>query len=152
MLRIVIVLCILLLALFFLFPEQMEKLTEEGTEQVSDVVEGVSETVADIGGESRVSIVPAGTTDLELALIEAADRGAVEDVRDLLARGANVNGRRTDGATALVAASAAGHLSVVTLLLEKSAQVDSRDSRGRSALIMAAAKGRAEIVRSLVRA
>ncbi len=152
MLRIVIILCILLLALFFLFPEQMEQITEDGTEQISDVVEEVTDRVGDLGGESHVSIVPAGTTNLELSLIEAAERGAVGDVRDLLARGANVNGRRTDGASALVVAAEAGHLSVVTLLVGEGAQVDSRDSRGRSALMRATAQGRTGIVRELVRA
>jgi ankyrin repeat protein len=133
MLRVVIILCILLLALFFLFPDQMEQITEDDTEQISDVVEEVTDRVGDLGGEgeSHVSIVPAGTTNLELLLIEAAERDAVDDIRDLLARGANVNGRRTDKASALGAVSEVGHLSVVTLLIGEGAQVDSRDSRGR---------------------
>ena len=66
--------------------------------------------------------------DQTQALIEAAKKGDLEQVRDLLDEGADVNAKNGDGLTALMAAAETGNLDVVKFLIEKGADVNAREN------------------------
>ncbi len=52
-------------------------------------------------------------------LIDAASHGDIKRVRSLLAGGADVNAKDTDGVTALMMAAQDGHTDIVKVLLKK---------------------------------
>jgi uncharacterized protein len=97
---------------------------------------------------SRESSGP-GRAD-NVALLQAAREGRAEVVRELLARGAEIEYAGTDGATALIEAARLGHALVVRELLACGAQVDHRQNDGGTALLMAALNGCVEAVRELL--
>ena len=76
MLKILLLIGVVLLGLFYLFPSEME-------EALDDVSEGV-ESITDSVGSSSVSLTPSDTTTLELSLLEAASAGDGARVRELL--------------------------------------------------------------------
>jgi ankyrin repeat protein len=92
------------------------------------------------------------SSDQEESLIDHAFRGNVNQVRDLLLAGVNVNARRDDGTTALYIASEQGHVEVVNALLEqKNVDVNSqRNDDGSTALYMASQAGHVEVVNVLL--
>ncbi|XP_063406206.1 uncharacterized protein LOC134690160 [Mytilus trossulus] len=77
-------------------------------------------------------------------LIEAAEKGRVEELRLCLANGANIDSQKDDGLTALMVAARVGHVEVCQLLLENRCNKDITDDRGWTALMMAASKGHVE--------
>jgi ankyrin repeat protein len=90
-----------------------------------------------------------------LRLCGAAHRGTLDELKELVDRGVNVNQRDATHATPLVAASEAGHEQVVAFLLERGANPNLHAgfrNDGQSALIAAAVSGRLKIVKMLVRA
>jgi ankyrin repeat protein len=72
---------------------------------------------------------------LSAALRDAAARGNIQGVLEVLGKGADVNTSDELGRTALMLAGFDGHTEIVRLLLRKGAQVDLRDSSGRTALM-----------------
>jgi ankyrin repeat protein len=84
------------------------------------------------------------------ALIEAAAKMDLGQVRNLLDKGANVNARSEQGWTALMKACASGDVDVVKLLLDKGADVNAKDYEG-TALIKASSFGRLDVVRLLLK-
>ncbi len=88
----------------------------------------------------------------EIALIQAAGDGNIEQVRALIQVGANVNHRIIDS-TALCNAAAQGHYEIVRMLIEAGADVNKRASEGYfNPLLYAAYEGYLDIVRALVEA
>ncbi|XP_049769399.1 poly [ADP-ribose] polymerase tankyrase-1-like [Schistocerca cancellata] len=86
-------------------------------------------------------------------LIEAARQGAAEQLRELLAAGADVGVREEWGGrwTALHLAAGRGHVAAASCLVGAGAEVDARTSRGQQTpLHWAADSGRAGVVRLLV--
>lgn len=79
----------------------------------------------------------------ESALMQAAFRGHVDAVKQLLAYGAEVN---QDGWTALIYAAAQNRLEVARLLIARGARVDAQSGSGVSALMMAAREGHLAMV------
>jgi hypothetical protein len=79
-------------------------------------------------------------------LMAAVARGQVSLVKDLLARGAEVNDKDDEGQTALIKAAANGHAAVVKLLLTAGAEVNEKDNQGRTAAALAKAGGHTEVV------
>src|SRR5205823_719137 len=76
----------------------------------------------------------------------AAAGGNCGDVVDLLiARGADLNAKNTDGWTPLIKAAAAGHTDVVQKLLAKGADMSVADPLGRTAWMYAAMANRPEM-------
>lgn len=63
--------------------------------------------------------------------------GSVARIRDLIARGADVNARNHKGQTALHCAAKAGFVAIVSLLLDHGAEVDSKDRAGQTPLVTA---------------
>jgi hypothetical protein len=82
-------------------------------------------------------------------LIDAAENGDIQRVRELLDSGADPNLRDNRfGVTALIMAW--GYTEIVRLLLEKGADPNLRDNLGTTALMMAALEGETETVRLLL--
>lgn len=86
------------------------------------------------------------------ALFGACRAGDFEEVRLLLAAGADVNGQDFMGFTPLLEAVSKGHLEIVRLLIEKGADVNKQDGDGYTPLHEAASHGYTEIVKSLIEA
>lgn len=84
------------------------------------LAEGISVNVTDNDGET--------------ALMEAADRGNLQAVRNLISAGADVNAKDEDGETALMVAADDGHTAIVQALIAAGADVNARDDEGESAL------------------
>ncbi|XP_049794271.1 cortactin-binding protein 2-like isoform X8 [Schistocerca nitens] len=82
-------------------------------------------------------------------LIEAAKVGAVSDVQTLLAAGADLEVRDSDGYTALHWAAERGHVDVARCLLEGGAEVDATNDSRTTPLHRAAQSGHAAVVRLL---
>jgi ankyrin repeat protein len=114
-------------------------------------------TAAEAGhGEVIRLLVAKGVqpTTLGLALIEAAQRGDVEIVNQLLAAGADPNARRSfDQKTPLLVASEWGNLACVERLLAAGANLEAVDYHGKNtSLILAAKGGHLAVVKKLVEA
>lgn len=83
-------------------------------------------------------------------LIIAAERGNLLTVKELIAKGVDVNARMPDnGGTALILASQNGHIEIVKELLAKGADVNAKTNDGKTALTQAARNGHSEIVQLL---
>ena len=88
-------------------------------------------------------------------LLDAARRGEIEDVKQLLARGANANSRVSSKAsrsirhTPITEAARAGHLEVVKLLKENGADIGVRGNRGMTPMRWAAEGGHLDIMKYL---
>ena len=91
------------------------------------------------------------TVDLSMnkLLLQAADKGHLEQVKTLLKKGTDVNAKDQSGQTALMAAAGRGHLEMVKLLIDKRADVNAGDENGRTALMEAAMSGKLQIVEIL---
>ena len=79
-------------------------------------------------------------------LHEAAARGDMKEVSRLIAEGADLEAKRTDGATALILAAENGHPGTVTMLLSNGADAEAKHDSGVSALFLASQNGHEEIV------
>jgi hypothetical protein len=85
-------------------------------------------------------------------LMYAAERGDVERVRWLLARGAPTELADESGWTACLWASSTGHVDVVRTLLAAGANVNAASHRGTTSLMAASYCGHVEVVRVLLAA
>ena len=71
------------------------------------------------------------------SLIIASQNGSFAVVRELLARGANVNAATNDGSTPLIRASSHGHVEVVRALLAAGADKRFMENNGATATSLA---------------
>ena len=85
-------------------------------------------------------------------LLQAAEKGDVEQIKQLLVQGRNVNVRDISERTPLLAASQNGHLAVVQELIKAGAEVNATDKSGHTALTVAAERGDLPIVQELLQA
>ncbi|KAI2492666.1 serine/threonine kinase [Fragilaria crotonensis] len=91
------------------------------------------------------------TWTLDYELMYNARDGNLDEVRDLLRRGANVNAKGKYGWTALIVASWNDHLEVVRALLDHDGvDVNIQGIKGWTALSGASYKGQLEVVRALL--
>lgn len=89
--------------------------------------------------------------DVNEALLVAARKSDVAAVKELLAKGADVNAKTQYGATPLSYACDRGNLEIVKLLLEHGANVNVKDTFYKATpLTWASSKGHGEIVRALL--
>lgn len=80
---------------------------------------------------------------------DAIKRGDVQDVRDLLERGVDVDARDSHGQTALMLAAHAGHRKIVEALIAHRANLNTTAKYGLNALMLALIGGHAEVARLL---
>ena len=90
-------------------------------------------------------------------LVNAVKAGEISAMKRMLAAGANVNSRDTDGSTLLMLAASEGDLPMVKVLIEGGADVNACDERGWAALAKAVyntemKRGFAEVVKALIAA
>lgn len=83
---------------------------------------------------------------LNKSLLVAAGSGNVAHVQQILALGAELDVKDSEGKTPLCIAAAAGQLAVVQLLLTRNANDSSRDCDGNAALDLAILKGHNQVV------
>ncbi|XP_059611614.1 kinase D-interacting substrate of 220 kDa isoform X2 [Phlebotomus argentipes] len=83
-------------------------------------------------------------------LMVCSARGMVSFVRELIARGADVQAEDVDNWTPLLSAAKEGHVEVVQLLLEHDANQEHRDMGGWSALMWSSYKGHTDVVAVLL--
>ena len=87
--------------------------------------------------------------DSSAALMTATWQGRVEEVRKLLAAGANPNATKDDGSTALMRAAWHGNALIAELLLAAGANPDAANKDGKTALDFAKENKHAKVVRVL---
>jgi len=117
------------------------------------VVFSVEATVSSMNHDAKVlaSLEPRnknGNTELMIA----ATMGNLDEVRNLLSRGAMVNTRNSFGSTALMGAAAGGYKEIVQSLLMKNARTDIKARNGSTALMFAAKNGHLDVVGQLLAA
>lgn len=81
---------------------------------------------------------------------QAARRGTIETLEQLLQSGADLNARDAHGQTALMIAAAEGHDVAVAWLAERGAFLNHTAKYGLSALMLAVVRGHVDVVRTLV--
>ena len=116
--------------------------------------------VAAAAGEEEMSaLLLAITTEVDAihtdksamsALMAASSNGSTAIVTHILAAGANVNMRNSDGVTALMHASVLSHDDVVEQLLAAGAELRATDNDGFDALVAAATGGSAVVSKLLI--
>src|SRR5208282_5613317 len=82
----------------------------------------------------------------------AAERGNVEMLKWLIARGADINARSKNGSTPLGDAASAGQLDSIRVLLAAKADPDNADNYGRTPMSYAAEGNNLEVVKILLAA
>ncbi|XP_055630398.1 kinase D-interacting substrate of 220 kDa isoform X2 [Toxorhynchites rutilus septentrionalis] len=87
-----------------------------------------------------------GTT----VLMIACGRGAANFVKELIARGADVQAQDLDNWSALLFAAKAGHVEIVEILLDNGADIEHRDMGGWTALMWGSYKGHTAVVSLLL--
>ncbi|HSP13598.1 MAG TPA: M56 family metallopeptidase [Thermoanaerobaculia bacterium] len=93
---------------------------------------------------------PAHAGSLDMPLLEAAQRGDLQPMRDLLHRGANPDAVIPGDGSPLIAAARRGQIDAMNLLIEKGAEVDLGVPGDGNPLIMAAGAGEVEAMRVLL--
>lgn len=98
---------------------------------------------------SAISIAPAESGE-EARLLQAAEAGEGERVKELIVSGVSVDHRDEDGRTPLLLATRANHLAAARHLIQAGADVNARDAMGDTPFLYAGAEGRDEILRLIL--
>jgi uncharacterized protein len=106
----------------------------------------------DDGGAAGATAGAAALPELNARLWRAAQANRVDEARELIEQGANVNATDAARQTALhyAAGEGAADPAMIELLLDKGARVDALDAQGNTPLIRAARRGYPELVGPLV--
>lgn len=90
------------------------------------------------------------SADMGLQLIDAAQKGDIDNVKILLDKGADINAKDKEGRTALITAAMNGHPVTMKLLLNRGAEINIKDKENKTALIRAAANDNPATVQILL--
>ena len=96
--------------------------------------------------------VAGGFKDNATTLMMASHSGAIELVRDLIQRGAELEARDTDGYTALMYAANMGRENVVEELLQAGAKVNATDNQRSTPVMFAAQHDHVGVVEKMIAA
>jgi cytohesin len=99
---------------------------------------------------AAVVLVGCGNPEADRALLQAAEFGNIEAVKQHLAAGADVNAKGFEGWTPLYDAAERGRKEIVELLLAKGANVNAKIEDGRTPLHRAAREGHKEVAELLI--
>ena len=88
--------------------------------------------------------------ELNNMFLDAVRKRNIENVKELLDMGAQIDAVNKYGRTPLLYAALNGHTDIVKLLLDRGAEVDARDEEGWAPLHYAALNGHTDIVRLLI--
>eukprot|EP00232_Nephroselmis_pyriformis_P000991 CAMPEP_0182908186 /NCGR_PEP_ID=MMETSP0034_2-20130328/35060_1 /TAXON_ID=156128 /ORGANISM="Nephroselmis pyriformis, Strain CCMP717" /LENGTH=121 /DNA_ID=CAMNT_0025044329 /DNA_START=273 /DNA_END=638 /DNA_ORIENTATION=+ len=83
-------------------------------------------------------------------LLHAASKGLLQDVKELVGRGASPNSLDKDAISALHLGASRGYSDIVRYLASRGADVDAESRRGRTPLHYAAASGAEEVITFLL--
>jgi ankyrin repeat protein len=103
----------------------------------------IADLLSKHGGKTGGELPPA-------TLLQALNRVDLEGIKDLLAKGADVNAKDDDGGTPLLIAVTLGNKEIAALLIANGADVNAKDPRGTTPLHGAALRGHKEIVKLLI--
>ena len=92
----------------------------------------------------------AAAADLNTQLIAAVMQGKVDQARDLIVQGGDVNAKNPAGRPVIVLAAANGNTRTVQSLISSGADINAVDGQGNSALMEAAAFGHEDVVNLLI--
>ena len=117
-----------------------------------------AELVAEISGGmplwTRVPepppVIPTNYGKDDKSIWTAARKGNIDDVKQYLAKGTDVNAKDRSGGNAMSIAALAGHADIVKFLIEKGGDVNAKNNEGHSALHGASFLGRFEVVQLLL--
>lgn len=98
-------------------------------------------------GLPLMSPAPSTANNRTQALLAAAERGDLADVKAALASGAELDGRNGRWQTALLVATHGNHVDVARHLIEAGADVNAKDSINDSPYLFAGARGHLDILR-----
>ncbi|WP_339267023.1 ankyrin repeat domain-containing protein [Paenibacillus sp. FSL K6-1330] len=90
--------------------------------------------------------------NMDHELIEYAEQGNTEQVRQLLQSGANINATDEQGRTAVMAATYHNHVGTVEALIQAGADINIRDKQLNNVFLYAGAEGMMEILRLAIEA
>jgi ankyrin repeat protein len=93
-----------------------------------------------------------GDKEALINLCEWDGSGDVDEARDLIARGINIDEQDKYGRTALMKAASNNHLEITQELIRAGAALDLQDKYGKTAIIQASATNRLEMVQELINA
>ncbi len=118
---------------------------------ISDGGNVQSDIMMEIGGEV-VTVGEIGTIEYELPLVQAVSEGKMDEIKSLLAKGADVNGRDENygNITALFVAVENGNIETVKTLLDFGAKVNIRDEEKRSPLMRLDSDATPELIKLLI--
>jgi beta-lactamase regulating signal transducer with metallopeptidase domain len=94
--------------------------------------------------------IDAAARALNAALVEAASKGDIDEVSELLSAGVDVNAVVRGDGTALLVAARGGDIELVRFLLDRGADVDIGVAGDGNPLIMAARGGHLDVVKTLL--
>jgi ankyrin repeat protein len=110
---------------------------------VAAVAEAVQSAVASV-------VAPAAPRDVNKELIDAARRGSLDKVKELLDAGANVNYKDERKLTPIMYAIAGEHLDIVKELIARGADITIADDNGATPLHLAAYSDEIEILKRII--
>ena len=99
---------------------------------------------------AAVVLVGCGPSETDHALLDAAEKGNIEAVKQAIADGADVDAKDSDRWTPLHNAALKGHKEIVELLIAKCADLNAKGRSGWTPLHFAANGGDREVAKLLI--